>query len=551
MMDRALRAIRDVVAGGGRVLFVGTKKAAAEYVAESAARCGQYYVNHRWLGGMLTNWKTIQGSIKRLKQMEERLGGDVQGLTKKEVLMLTREREKLDRALGGIKDMGGLPDIIFVIDVVKEKLAIEEANKLGIPVVAVVDSNADPRASPSRSRAMTTRSAPSPLLRQRRGGGARRHLAELGNSGADLGAQEDLRSRRCPRWRPRRRPRSSRRPSDAGPRHGGASRDFHGAPDPPARRAYLSRAHTGAIDMAEITAAMVRDLREKTGAGMMDCKKALVETNGDMEPRSTGCGRRASRRPPRSPAASRRRASVAVASDRQVAAMVEVNCRDRLRRPQRDLPGLRRGRGEARADGRRRCRGAEGRAVPRHGHTTQDELTRLISTIGENMTIRRAKVLRVPVGRGRDLHAQRGEAGLGKIGVLVALEAANELEALETLGRQIGMHVAAARPDALDIDAVEPAALEREKAVLREQAAGSGKKPEIIEKMIEGRIRKYYEEVVLLEQVWVHDGESRVKEVVKKAGGKLTGFARFQLGEGIEKPQGPDFASEVAAAVKG
>ena len=144
MMERALRAIRDVVAGGGRVLLVGTKKAAAEYVAESAGRCGQYYVNHRWLGGMLTNWKTIQGSIKRLKQMEERLAGDIQGLTKKEILMLTREKEKLDRALGGIKDMGGLPDIIFVIDTVKEKLAIEEANKLGIPVVAVVDSNADP-----------------------------------------------------------------------------------------------------------------------------------------------------------------------------------------------------------------------------------------------------------------------------------------------------------------------------------------------------------------------------------------------------------------------
>jgi small subunit ribosomal protein S2 len=144
MLDRALRAVRDTVAAGGRVLFVGTKKAAAEYVAEAATKCGQYYVNHRWLGGMLTNWKTIQGSIKRLKQMEERLGGDIQGLTKKEVLMLTREKEKLDRALGGIREMGGLPDMIFVIDVVKEKLAIQEANTLGIPVVAVVDSNADP-----------------------------------------------------------------------------------------------------------------------------------------------------------------------------------------------------------------------------------------------------------------------------------------------------------------------------------------------------------------------------------------------------------------------
>ena len=144
LLDRALRAVRDTVAGGGRVLFVGTKKAAAEYVAEAATRCGQYYVNHRWLGGTLTNWKTITGSIKRLKEMDARLAGDIQGLTKKEILMLTREKQKLERALGGIREMGGLPDMLFVIDVVKEKLAIQEANTLGIPVVGVVDSNADP-----------------------------------------------------------------------------------------------------------------------------------------------------------------------------------------------------------------------------------------------------------------------------------------------------------------------------------------------------------------------------------------------------------------------
>jgi small subunit ribosomal protein S2 len=144
MLERALRVVRDTVAGGGRVLFVGTKKSAADYVAEASTRCGQYYVNHRWLGGMLTNWKTITGSIKRLKELDQRLSGDIQGLTKKEILMLTRDKDKLDRALGGIREMGGLPDLIFVIDVVKEKLAIEEANTLGIPVVGVVDSNADP-----------------------------------------------------------------------------------------------------------------------------------------------------------------------------------------------------------------------------------------------------------------------------------------------------------------------------------------------------------------------------------------------------------------------
>jgi small subunit ribosomal protein S2 len=144
LLHRAMIAVRDVVAGGGRVLFVGTKRQAQERIADSSRRCGQYFVNHRWLGGMLTNWKTITGSIKRLRQIDEMLAGDIQGLTKKEVLDITRDREKLERALGGIKDMGGLPDILFIIDTNKEKLAVEEANKLGIPVVAVLDSNSDP-----------------------------------------------------------------------------------------------------------------------------------------------------------------------------------------------------------------------------------------------------------------------------------------------------------------------------------------------------------------------------------------------------------------------
>jgi small subunit ribosomal protein S2 len=144
-LHRGMQAVRDVVAAGGRVLFVGTKRAAADIVAESAKRCGQYYVNHRWLGGMLTNWKTISLSIKRLREIEERVAsGNVAGLTKKEQLNLAREQEKLERALGGIKEMGGLPDILFIIDTNKEALAVQEANKLGIPVVAILDSNSDP-----------------------------------------------------------------------------------------------------------------------------------------------------------------------------------------------------------------------------------------------------------------------------------------------------------------------------------------------------------------------------------------------------------------------
>jgi small subunit ribosomal protein S2 len=144
MLQKALEATRDVAASGGRVLFVGTKRQAAEPVAESAKRCGQYFVNHRWLGGMLTNWKTISNSIRRLRELDEQVTGEASGLTKKELLNLTRERDKLERALGGIKEMGGLPDALFVIDTNKEAIAVDEARRLGIPVIAIVDSNSDP-----------------------------------------------------------------------------------------------------------------------------------------------------------------------------------------------------------------------------------------------------------------------------------------------------------------------------------------------------------------------------------------------------------------------
>lgn len=141
MLRTALSAVRDTVAQGGRLLFVGTKRQASDAVAQAAQRCGQYYVNHRWLGGMLTNWKTVSQSINRLRELDERLGSDVTGLTKKEVLNFTRMRDNLERSLGGIKDMGGVPDMLFVVDTIQEATAIKEANRLGIPVIAILDSN--------------------------------------------------------------------------------------------------------------------------------------------------------------------------------------------------------------------------------------------------------------------------------------------------------------------------------------------------------------------------------------------------------------------------
>jgi elongation factor Ts len=299
--------------------------------------------------------------------------------------------------------------------------------------------------------------------------------------------------------------------------------------------------------MAEITAALVKDLRERTGAGMMDCKKALVENGADMEAaidwlRKKGLSNAAKK--------SGRVASeglVGVASGANRAAMVEVNAEtDFVARNDTFQAFVAEVARVALAVGED-IEAIKAAPFPGTGRNVGEELTHLVATIGENMNIRRACVLTVSQGAVATYMHSAVKPGLGKIGVLAAVQGPGEIAVLETLGRQIGMHVAATSPEALDTSAVDPAALEREKAVLTEQARASGKPDNIIEKMVEGRIRKYYEEVVLLEQVWVHDGESRVKAVVKKAGAELKGFARFKLGDGIEKAAG-DFAAEVKAA---
>ncbi len=193
MLHRALEATRDVAAAGGRILFVGTKRQAQEPVTRAASRSGQYYVNHRWLGGMLTNWKTISQSIRRLRELDARIAEGTQGLTKKETLQLTRQRDKLERALGGIKDMGGLPDLLFVLDTNKEAIAVAEARVLGIPVVAVVDSNCEPDAVtypvPGNDDASRAINLYCDLVVGAVLDGIQ---AEMAASGADLGALEGL-----------------------------------------------------------------------------------------------------------------------------------------------------------------------------------------------------------------------------------------------------------------------------------------------------------------------------------------------------------------------
>jgi elongation factor Ts len=299
--------------------------------------------------------------------------------------------------------------------------------------------------------------------------------------------------------------------------------------------------------MAEITAALVKSLREQTGAGMMDCKKALIEADGNFDNAVDWLRKKGLSQAAKKSGRVAAEGLVGVASAALRGAMVEVNAETDFVARNETFQGFVETLARIALDVGDDLETLKAASFPGAGRSVADELTHMVATIGENMTIRRARVLSVPSGVVATYMHNSLKPGLGKIGVLVALEAPSELDGLELLGRQIGMHVAATRPDALDIDAVDPAALERERAVLSEQARASGKSEAIIEKMVEGRIRKYYEEVVLLEQVWVHDGESRVRAVVKKAGGKLIAFDRFALGEGIEKGPGGDFAAEVAA----
>src|SRR5690349_7426571 len=289
--------------------------------------------------------------------------------------------------------------------------------------------------------------------------------------------------------------------------------------------------------MAEITAAQVKELREKTGAGMMDCKRALTETKGDMEGavdwlRKKGLAAAAKK-------AGRIAADglIGVVSQGAKGAMVEVNAEtDFVARNENFQDFVRRTAEIALAHEGDMTR-IQQSEYPGGGSVT-DKLTHLVATIGENMSLRRATSLSVGKGAVASYVHNAAGAGLGKIGVLVALESTGNPEKVAALGKQLAMHIAAANPQALSIAEVDPRALERERGVLREQAASSGKPAAVIEKMVEGRLRKYYEDVVLLEQVYVIDGESRVSAAVEKvakeigAPAKVTGFRRFAQGEG-------------------
>ncbi|WP_374298415.1 translation elongation factor Ts [Ferrovibrio sp.] len=303
--------------------------------------------------------------------------------------------------------------------------------------------------------------------------------------------------------------------------------------------------------MAEITAALVKDLREKTGAGMMDCKKALAETNGDLDAAIDWLRKKGLSAAAKKAGRVAAEGLVAVAIKDNKGAIVEVNAETDFvaRNPQ--FQTLASGIATVALTAGDDIAKLEAAAFPGTGRNVKDEVTQAIATIGENMTLRRAKTLSVDSGVVvAYVHSALAD-GLGKLGVLVALKSTGKREVLEQIGKQLAMHIAAANPQSLSTKDLDQSLVERERTVLTDQAAASGKPADIIAKMVEGRIRKFYQEVVLLEQTFVIDGETQVGKVVEKAAKdagapiEVTGFVRYQLGEGIEK-KADDFAAEVA-----
>ncbi|MAK17264.1 MAG: elongation factor Ts [SAR116 cluster bacterium] len=300
-----------------------------------------------------------------------------------------------------------------------------------------------------------------------------------------------------------------------------------------------------------VTAALVKELREKSGAGMMDCKKALAETDGDMEAavdwlRTKGLATAAKK--------SGRVASeglVAFCVDGTKGAVIELNAETDFVARNTEFQEFASTLAKL-ALGANDLESLSASDYPGTGRNVADELTQKIATIGENMSLRRMAALSVGSGTVVSYMHNSTAPGLGRIGVLVALESTAGADVLEGLGKQIAMHIAATSPASLSVDDLDPESVQRERDVLIEQAKASGKPQEIAEKMVQGRMKKYYQEVVLLEQTSVIDGETRIADVVTSAGKDagaeiaLTGFVRFNLGEGIEKEE-TDFAAEVAA----
>nr|CAH7764551.1 unnamed protein product [Callosobruchus chinensis] len=472
-----MKALYDVASQDGRILFVGTKFQALDIVASEAVRCGQYYVNDRWLGGMLTNWNTVSSSIKTLIQYEKILNDEDSILTKKELGNIEKKRKKLDKELGGIREMGAVPDILFIIDTNKEHIAVKEAKKLGIPVVGVLDTNSDPDdiAYPISGNDDSRKSI--------------ELYCKLAADSILAGIESSLTRSRV-------------------------------------KDDELIQEKEGGI--VQTKKKRMKDETEReviVRLGLSDCKKALEECDGDIKKavdrlRTIGFAKADKK--------SDRVASdglIAMCLAKNYGVLVKVNCEtDFVARNEKFIALVS---NLASIACQERCTSLDELKNAKYEDvgTVQEAIISGTSVLGEKLELSNLCYLETKDGiiagyvHG-DMH------GLGKIGALVALQSSGDKQ---EIGKQIAMHVVAMKPEALSIDDLDQEKLNNERSIIEEQVKSLNKPEEVAKKIVDGRMAKYYEEVVLLEQKFIKDDKMKIADFIESSAVKLANYKLLTL----------------------
>jgi len=518
--NRALSFIEKIVAKGGKVLFVGTKARASDLIAQHATRAGMPYVNHRWLGGMLTNFKTVKQSISRLMKLQEMAEqGYFEKLTKKEALIKTREMDKLEKTLGGIKKLGRLPDALFVVDVGYEDTAIKEANKLGIPVIGIVDTNNSPDGIqyiiPANDDAILSidysLSLVSNLIESVKSSQSEQQKVE-----AKQLAREPQAAKRAPKQEKSAKPAAEKEVAVAAP---------------------VAAAPVQDADAVTISAADVKKLRELTEAPMMDCKKALVQAQGDFEKAKAFLMESSERKAAKSATRVAAEGMIKLVERPDFMAMVEVNCETDFVARDHNFQALGASIEAALQSPVASVEELMDRTVD--GVALKEIIAQSIAKLGEKIAIRRIHI---------ELKNQ-GCLAVYNHGGKIAAFARIDLDQ-PTLARDIAMQVAAMNPEYREMSLVPSDVSAAQEEEIRKQMAEEGEKSEKIQKsIIAGRLEKHFAERCLMSQEFIKQPGTTIATVLANAGAQLVSYGRFEVGEGIEK-QVVDFAQEVMNQAK-
>lgn len=536
-LGEAAGFLKSIVASGGNVLYLCTKTFAADIIEEEAAKINMPYINKRWLGGMLTNFKTTRDSVNRLAALEQRISdGALRESTKKEGLKLMAQKEKLDKAIGGISDMKELPEALFLIDVGWHKGAVREANKLGIPVVAVVDTNHSPDnidyVIPGND---DSREAVKLYIREislaiaegkreweqslvadvRAVGGEKADPVKQGRiivakKGGDVVVEEVKKPARVIQARKPLAPKTSEEAVKPAAEKPAAAKEEKKEKEEPA-----AKKEEPAAKLA-VNAGMVKTLREATGMGMMECKKALVECDGDFDKARdllrVKSGAKAQKVAGRSASEGR----IAFAEKDGGGVLVEISCEtDFVARDDNMIAFAQQIADAAVAQGADDME----KLTLADGKTAEEARKALVMKLGENISLRR--VARVKGGDGIAAYSHPGD----KIAAMCAYSGDAEL------ARKICMHIAAMRPQYLDKDSVPAENIDRERDIFIAQAQESGKPADIAEKMAAGKMEKYLSEITLLNQAYVRDTDRLISDVLKEGNTTVSAFALLVVGE--------------------